>query len=76
VKRNGIDPTALVALAVLALVSAVVWVMNGPYPIYTFGMAAELWLLGLMLKGLFSPPFKPAQDELDGADAAKQPGSY
>jgi hypothetical protein len=73
---KGIDRTALVALAVLAFVSAVIWVISGRHPIYTFGMAAELWLLGLMLKGLLSPPFKPARDELDSSDTAKKPGSY
>jgi hypothetical protein len=58
VKRSGIG-----ALIVIGIVSVGVWERGGPGPVYVYGMAAILWLLTLMVRGVFSAPFKPYLDE-------------
>lgn len=50
-------------LAAIGLVAGVLWIAIEYNPIFVFGAVAVLWLLALMLRGVFSKPFKPFDDD-------------
>jgi hypothetical protein len=65
-KRSGIA-----ILITLTIVSAIIWTINRENPIFVFGGSAVLYLLWLMVKGLFSPRFRPFTDDGRPADSPR-----